>query len=268
MNQVFCSTTCYCWLLVSRCCGERYFQCCRSGCRDQSYSGPPFFNRVNIPVALLLLLLTGVGPLLAWRRTSMESLKRNFLALPVLVGLAAGILLVAGVGCIKPWRTVNFYSLMTMMLSVIVSMTVISEFMRGGRVIARHTGQNLFASMVQLTHRNTRRYGGYIVHFGVIVVVIGFAGSAFNQDNEHEMAIGQNMEIGPTRWMRSIPRTITRTTAANGPSWMCSRTGSRSLRSIRSAGSTKRASSRRVWWLASTLKEDLYLVYGDQPGHG
>jgi cytochrome c-type biogenesis protein CcmF len=55
----------------------------------------------------------------------------------------------------------------------------------------------MFASMVQLTHRNTRRYGGYIVHFGVVVVIIGFAGAAFNQDKEMEMGYGDKMTIGP-----------------------------------------------------------------------
>ena len=85
---------------------------------------------------------------------------------------------------------------MTIMLSVLVALTVISEFVRGGRVIARHTGQNLLAAMVHLVHRNTRRYGGYIVHFGVIVIMIGFAGAAFNQDKEQEMGFGDKMSIG------------------------------------------------------------------------
>jgi cytochrome c-type biogenesis protein CcmF len=97
----------------------------------------------------------------------------------------------------RPWKDVSyFYSLMTITLAVMVALTVISEFVRGGRVISGHTGQNLFASMLQLTRRNTRRYGGYIVHFGVIVVVIGFAGSAFNQDKEQEMGFGDKLTIG------------------------------------------------------------------------
>jgi cytochrome c-type biogenesis protein CcmF len=157
--------------------------------------GPPFFNRVNIPVALLLLLLTAVGPLLAWRKTSLESLKRNFLW-PALGALGTGLLLVA-LG-MRPWKDVSyFYSLVTIMLSVLVALTVISEFVRGGRVIARHTGQNLFASIAHLARRNTRRYGGYVVHFGVIVIMIGFSGSVFNQDTEKEMGFGDKMTIGP-----------------------------------------------------------------------
>jgi cytochrome c-type biogenesis protein CcmF len=157
--------------------------------------GPPFFNRVNIPVALLLLLLTAVGPLLAWRRTSTESLKRNFMW-PAIGALGVGVLLIAF--GMRPWTDASyFYSLMTIMLSVLVALTVVSEFVRGGRVIAGHSGQNLLSSMVQLAHRNTRRYGGYVVHFGVIVVMIGFAGSAFNRDAEKEMGFGDKMTIGP-----------------------------------------------------------------------
>src|SRR3989440_817801 len=95
--------------------------------------GPPFFNRVNVPVALLLLLLTGVGPLLAWRKTSVESLKRNFLW-PAMGAIVVGaVLIVVG---IRPWKDMTYlYSLMTIMLSALVGFTVISEFVRVGPVI-------------------------------------------------------------------------------------------------------------------------------------
>ena len=157
--------------------------------------GPPFFNRVNIPIAMFLLLLTGVGPLLAWRRTSWGSLKRNF-TIPVIAALATAIMVM--IFGVKPWEdAAHFYSLMAFSLAALVTTTIVSEFVRGGRVIARHTGQNLFTSMVTLTRRNTRRYGGYIVHFGVVVFVIGFAGAAFNQQKEQEMGFGDKMQIGP-----------------------------------------------------------------------
>ncbi|MGC1371331.1 MAG: cytochrome c-type biogenesis CcmF C-terminal domain-containing protein, partial [Candidatus Sulfotelmatobacter sp.] len=155
------------------------------------------------PVALLLLILTAVGPLLAWRKTSLESLKRNFMW-PMIGAIVIAIFLMVtpqswgSVFGLKPWKDISyFYSLMAIALSVLVTLTVASEFYRGGRVISKHTGQGMFASMVQLTHRNTRRYGGYIVHFGVVVVIIGLAGAAFNQDQENEMGYGDKMAIGP-----------------------------------------------------------------------
>jgi cytochrome c-type biogenesis protein CcmF len=157
--------------------------------------GAPFYNSVAVPVALLLLLLTALGPLLAWRKTSLESLKRNF-SWPALGALAVGIIMV--IFGVRPWKDISyFYSLMAAMLGMLVIFTVISEFVRGGRVIAGHTGQNLFGSMVHLWHRNTRRYGGYIVHFGVAVVVIGILGAVFNKDVEKEMGFGDKMQIGP-----------------------------------------------------------------------
>src|SRR5579872_1845401 len=127
--------------------------------------GAPFYNRVAIPVALLLLILTAVGPLLAWRKTSFESLKRNFLW-PTIGAVAVAIFLMAtphswgSVFGLRPWVDISyFYSLMAISLAALVMFTVASEFYRGGRVISGHTGQGMFASMVQLTHRNTRRYG-------------------------------------------------------------------------------------------------------------
>ncbi len=157
--------------------------------------GPPFYNKVAIPVALFLLLLTAVGPLLAWRKTSLESLKRNF-KWPALGALAVGILMI--VFGVRPWTDISyFYALMAAMLAALVSLTVMSEFIRGGRVISRHTRQNILASMVHLWHRNTRRYGGYIVHFGMAVVIIGILGTPFNQDKEKEMGFGDKMTIGP-----------------------------------------------------------------------
>jgi cytochrome c-type biogenesis protein CcmF len=165
--------------------------------------GAPFYNRVAIPVALVLLLLTAVGPLLAWRKTSIESLKRNFMWPGIGALIVMAILMITPESWgkpfgLRPWVDISyFYSLMALGLSALVTFTVASEFYRGGRVISEKTGQGMFASIVQLTHRNTRRYGGYIVHFGVVVVMIGLAGAAFNQDKEQEMAYGDKMNIGP-----------------------------------------------------------------------
>ena len=97
---------------------------------------------------------------------------------------------------VRPWEdAAHFYSLMAISLGALVTATIVSEFVRGGRVIARHTGQNLLTSMVTLTRRNTRRYGGYIVHFGFVVLVIGLAGSAFNKEKEQEIQVLDIAEI-------------------------------------------------------------------------
>jgi cytochrome c-type biogenesis protein CcmF len=146
--------------------------------------GPPFFNRVNIPIAMFLLFLTGVGPLLAWRKTSTESLRKNF-GWPLIGGLATAVIAVA-------LGLREFYVTLCLMLSGFVTFTVFSEFFRGARVIAARTGSNLISSAAQLTMRNTRRYGGYVIHFGMVLVFIGISGQAFNQDKQMEMSPGQS----------------------------------------------------------------------------
>ena len=157
--------------------------------------GPPFFNRVIVPIAILLLLLTAVGPLLAWRKTSLESIKRNFL-FPAIGSMIVGILMI--VFGVHPWEDPSyFYAVMAAILCALVIFTVISEFVRGGHVIAGKSGQSLAGAMMTLWHRNTRRYGGYIVHFGVALVVIGILGTPFNKEVEKEMGFGDKATLGP-----------------------------------------------------------------------
>ncbi len=223
--------------------------------------GPPFFNRVNVPIAMLLLLLTGVGPLLAWRKTSVESLKRNFL-LPGLLAIATAVALVA-LG-MRPWRELSyFYSLMTISLSVLVAATVVSEFVRGGRVMAHQRGTGLLAGMVQLTRRNTRRYGGYIVHFGVIVIMIGFAGAAFNRDAEQELGAGDQLTIGS---YTLTSRSYTQDDNPNYRSEWAIVDVAKDGKPIATMFPERRfykASQQMATMVAnrSTLREDLYLVY-------
>jgi cytochrome c-type biogenesis protein CcmF len=234
--------------------------------------GAPFFNSVNIPIALLLLLLTALGPLLAWRRTSGESIKRNF-KWPALCALVVGAFLLAtppswgGPFGMRPWNDISsFYSLMAIMLAVLVGATVISEFVRGGRVISRHTGQNLLASMVHLGHRNTRRYGGYVVHFGVIVVIIGFAGSAFNQDKEQEMNFGDKMTIGAyTLQCASFTQDDNPNYASEWAVIDVFKNGGQ-IATLYPERRFYKASEQTSSIVAnrSTLKEDLYLVYEGQ----
>jgi cytochrome c-type biogenesis protein CcmF len=150
--------------------------------------GPPFFNKVNVPIALFLLLLTGVGPLLAWRKTSFDALRRNF-AWPLGGGIVAGV-----VAFVFGFR--DAYSLICLILGVFVTLTIASEFYRGARVISWRDGSNIFTAIGELTMRNTRRYGGYVVHFGMVLIFIGIAGIPFNRDIQKEMAIGDTLTIG------------------------------------------------------------------------
>ena len=161
--------------------------------------GAPFYNRVNLPIGLFLLLLTGVGPLLAWRSTSLRAIRRNFVLPGIAFGLAAIGLMIGGV---RPWSAGEdwqavFFSLLAFSLGAGVITAISAEFLRGAHVVRTQTGRNLVLSMGTLMQRNTRRYGGYLVHFGIVVMFIGIAGGAFNQQHEQEMGYGDSMKMGP-----------------------------------------------------------------------
>ena len=150
--------------------------------------GPPFFNRINIPIGLFLLFLTGVGPLFAWRRTSLESLRRNF-QWPLLGAFVLAIGLFAA-GMRHP------YALMSFGLCLFVAWTILVEFYKGARAIHAKSGENLLLAAVELTRRNTRRYGGYVVHLAIVLMFIGFTGSAFNKDTTIEVKVGDHFALG------------------------------------------------------------------------
>ncbi len=162
--------------------------------------GPPFFNRVAVPVGLFLIFLTGVGPLLAWRSTSLKSIRRNFVLPCAAVLFAAIALMVFGV---RPWKsddaTSQIYALVCISLCAGVATAIIAEFLRGAAVVRTQTERNLLSSAVLLTRRNTRRYGGYLIHFGVVVMFLGLAGSAFNTSEERELSFGDSVQRGSLR---------------------------------------------------------------------
>jgi cytochrome c-type biogenesis protein CcmF len=154
---------------------------------------------VAIPIGLFLLFLTGVGPLLPWRSTSLRAIRRNFILPTIALWAMVIVCFAAGV---RPWKDGafdpgNFYAMVAFALSAGVMAAILSEFFRGAGVIARQSGKNLAASMYLLTRRNTRRYGGYIVHIAVVIVVIGLAGAAFNRNTEQELALHDKMSVGP-----------------------------------------------------------------------
>jgi cytochrome c-type biogenesis protein CcmF len=147
-----------------------------------------WYNRLMVPIGLFLLLLTCVGPLFAWRRTSMESLRRNFQWPGIAALVFVGVLIAAGVR--------HFYALISFGFCLFVAITVCVEFYKGGKSIAGKNDMNLVRAMIELTHRNTRRYGGYLVHMGIVFMFIGFTGHAFNQNEVKELNVGDTMKIG------------------------------------------------------------------------
>ena len=149
--------------------------------------GPPFFNRVNIPIGLVLLALTGIGPVIAWRRASRKNLKRNF-ALPVAVGLAVAVgLLALGVR--------DGYALATFGIAAFVLSVIAVEFWKGTRARARIEGEGAVAAFLHLVGRNRRRWGGYIVHVGTVLIFTAFAGRAFEVEVRKVLNPGETVSV-------------------------------------------------------------------------
>lgn len=229
---------------------------------DKITVGAPFFNKVNVPIGLFLLFLTGVGPLFAWRRTSAESLKRNFQWPAVAAVLCIAVLFAAGMR--------HFYATVCFGLCAFVTVTVAMEFFRGGRVVQRKRGISLFRAMVELTHRNTRRYGGYLVHMAIVLMFVGFAGAAFNRVHQEEMTVGDVMEIGPYEFK------LQNVSEMDNPNF---------FRAVASIDVSKRGEyletllpERRFYHASSQptsrvdvrnrLREDVYVVYAGQSSDG
>ena len=135
--------------------------------------GPPFFNQVNVPIGLLLLMLTGVGPLLAWRRTSRSNFIKYF-SIPVGLALIAAIVFL-----LFGFRD---YVVISLTLSVFVVVAIIQA-----RV--NRFGESSFVAFRTMVRKNRSRYGGYFVHLGIVLMFIGFTGQAFNLKKEFGLGI-------------------------------------------------------------------------------
>jgi cytochrome c-type biogenesis protein CcmF len=150
--------------------------------------GPPFFNRWMTPIGLSLLALTGIGPLLAWRKSTITNLVDQF-RFPVLMGVTAGALMVA-LG-VRVWSSGICFA-----LSAFTFGTIAQEFYRGANVRRGMTGTDVFTAMVGLVSRNKRRYGGYIVHLGIVLMFLGFAGEGFSRDEQLLLKPGEEATVG------------------------------------------------------------------------
>ena len=150
--------------------------------------GPPFFNTWMVPIGLVLLFLTGIGPLLAWRKSSPGNLVYQFVWPVGLAGATAAGLYLIG---FQVWVSGLCFALCAFVLG-----TLSQEFVRGGLVRREATGTDLLTAMVGLVMRSRRRYGGYIVHVGIVLMFLGFAGAGYKQDRQVLLSPGESVEVG------------------------------------------------------------------------
>jgi len=148
--------------------------------------GPPFFNQINIPIGLILLGLTGVGPLLAWRKTGKKNLIRNF-TFPILTGLSSAIILL-----IIGYRD---YVVISFSLGAFVTATITTEFIRGIRARNRKFKESPLTALKIMVSKNRSRYGGYVVHLGIVFMFIGFTGHAFDKEKEFSLKVGEKDHV-------------------------------------------------------------------------
>ena len=150
--------------------------------------GPPFFDKWMLPIGLMLLLLTGIGPLLAWRKSAVGNMLHQFLW-PIIIGVATtGLVMYLGANF---WAAGLCFGLCGWVLT-----TIVQEFWRGSGVRQRATGTDRFTAMIGLFARSRRRYAGYIVHLGIVLIFFGFAGNGFKLEEQINLEPGQQVVIG------------------------------------------------------------------------
>ncbi|MBM4242241.1 MAG: heme lyase CcmF/NrfE family subunit [Deltaproteobacteria bacterium] len=151
--------------------------------------GPPFFNKVNAPLGVALVFLMGVGPVIAWRKATATSLWRSFAA-PMGTGVAIGAIAFA-------LGARNFYAVLAFSVAAFALATVWIEFWRGMRVRQAMMGEKAWTALSRLIGKNRRRYGGYVVHVGIVMIFIGIvASSVFKLEVQRSMKIGESLAIG------------------------------------------------------------------------
>src|SRR6188768_333317 len=149
--------------------------------------GPPFFNKWMLPIGLALLALTGVGPLLAWRKSTVSNLVDQFLYPLVFAFVVSGGLVALGV---RVWSSGVCFALCAFVFG-----TIAQEFIRGAEVRQAATGSDRITAMIGLVSRSKRRYGGYIVHVGIALMFLGFAGEGFKQEGEALLKPGGQFKV-------------------------------------------------------------------------
>jgi cytochrome c-type biogenesis protein CcmF len=161
--------------------------------------GPAFFDRWMSKLGLVLLFLTGFGPLVAWRKTSTASLVEQFRA-PLAAGVVAALIAAFGVPLLRQgdggWELLSVPGLVAFGLCGFTFWTIMQEFYRGIAVRRRHREQSIIDALIGLVSRARRRYGGYIVHLGVVLMFLGWAGNSYELERKIGIHPGETTELG------------------------------------------------------------------------
>ena len=224
--------------------------------------GPPFYNQVIVPIGLTLLLVTGICPLIAWRRASWANFKRNFLP-PFLFSLI-GLIFLFVLGMQRPLVLFTFF------LLLFVASAIGLEFYRGARARRRIIGVNFSRALGGLVWRNKRRYGGYIIHLGVLLLVLAIAGGAFQVEREAHLQVGEAIELGRYRLKYEGPLAFERgDTMVVGARIAVSNAG-KPLAVLVPEKRLHEGSDQPHTMAAilSSLKEDLYIILASVDDHG
>jgi cytochrome c-type biogenesis protein CcmF len=151
--------------------------------------GIPFYNKWMVPIGLVLLFLTGVGPLIAWRKATVSHLKYQFTWPASAAVITATVCMLTGLR--SSWAAVAAFA-----LCAFTSTTVFQEFARGASIRKRNTGSDAVTAVVGMVLRGRRRYGGYIIHLAIVLMFLGFAGQAYQRDEEAGMKPGESKSFG------------------------------------------------------------------------
>ena len=225
--------------------------------------GPPFYNQVNVPIGMILLALIGIGPVIAWRKASWSNLKKNFTK-PVLAGLVGAVVLFP---LVPLTDKSEIFTYITFVLCIFVMSSILIEFAKGTAArqqIHEESFVNAFGSLIWKTKG---RYGGYIVHIGVVLIFAGIAGSQSYSTN-----VEKRLNIGDTIVIRDYVLTYEKLLVIEQ--------NATKTRVIAQLGVER--DGRRIWTgnpekefykgqnqpvtevdLLSTIKEDLYLILAD-----
>lgn len=154
--------------------------------------GAPYFNSVMVPLFLVMVFLMGVGPMIAWRKASWDNLKRNFLW-PAVGSLCAATILFI-------WSVRDFLPLLGFTLCAFVLLTILFDTAWAVRARGRLAGEGIFSALRTLARRNQRRYGGFVVHLGIVLIVLGIAGSmGYSIERETTLRVGEAIDVGRYR---------------------------------------------------------------------